>query len=84
MPDLTPVIENHGYNQGLVLIDGGDGKYYLWHDVSDDVFEVYGRNLSKIVSTFGQNPGIKGSKLMRLGLVGYRLPPGNSDPWKLW
>lgn len=46
MPDPIPVIENHGYNQGLVLIDGGDGKYYLWHDVSDDVFEVYERNLT--------------------------------------
>ena len=84
MPDPLPVIENHGYNQGLVLIDGGDGKYYLWHDVSDDVFELYERNLTKILSKFGQNPGFKGSKLKKLGLVGYRLPPGDSDPWKLW
>lgn len=40
-----------GIVKGLVLMDGGDGKYYLWHDVSDDALEGYERNLTKILST---------------------------------
>ena len=44
MPNPLPIVV-HGQD-GLWLIDGGNGKFYLWQDVEGFVGEVYERNLA--------------------------------------
>lgn len=61
MPDPIAVIENCGA-MGLVLIDGGDKKYYLWHDDSDVVAELFEPNLAKILFTFDEIWGFRNPK----------------------
>ena len=67
---------------GLWLIDGGNGKFYLWQDVEDFVGEVYECNLAIILSTLAKNRGLKGTKWRKLGHLGCRPPsPDWDDPW---
>lgn len=68
MPNPVSVVVNEKY--GLWLIDSGDGKYYFWEDVADSIFEIYERNLAKILSTISKNGGLAGKKFRRLGIVG--------------
>lgn len=68
MPNPVAVVVNGKY--GLWLIDSGDRKDYFWEDVADPIFETYGRNLAKILSTISKNGGLAGTKFRRLGIVG--------------
>lgn len=61
MPNPLPII---AYKQNRIwLIDGRNGKFYLWQDVEDFVGEVYERNLAIILSI----AGLKKTKWRRLG-----------------
>ena len=46
----------------LFLLDGGDGKYYLWNIISDDVARIEEPNLQKILAKPGSE-GLSGIKL---------------------
>src|SRR5271154_2866559 len=57
IPDARPIITN-GYS---FLLDGGDGKYYLWNDVSDIVARIEEPDLEKILAKLGSE-GLSGIK----------------------
>ena len=52
---------------GYWLIDGGDGKHYLWEYVEGIFLEVYERDLAKILAI--QHWNIGGMTLIRIGIV---------------
>ena len=58
MPNPLPIIVHK--EDGLWLIDGGDGKFYLWQDVEDFVGEVYERDLVILLSTLARITGLSG------------------------
>jgi hypothetical protein len=58
IPDARPVIIDMMY---LFLPDGGDGKYYLWNTISDDVARIEEPNLQKILAKLGSE-GLSGIK----------------------
>lgn len=52
MPNPPPIIV---YKQnGMWLLDGGNGKFYLWRDAEGFVGEVYEHNLAIILSTLAK------------------------------
>lgn len=65
MPNPLPIIVHKP--DRVWLIDGGNGKIYLWQDVEDFVGEFYEHHLAKILSTLAKNRGLKGTKWRRLG-----------------
>lgn len=69
MPNPVPVVANS--DDGLWLIDSGDGRYYFWEAVADSIFEIYEQKLAKILSTMSEkNGGLVGTKYRTLGIVG--------------
>lgn len=46
MPNPLPIIVDK--QNGMWLINGGNGKFYVWQDVEDFLGEVYERNLAII------------------------------------
>lgn len=77
LPTPHPVLTSGPY----FLIDGGNGRCYLWHDKSDCVMELYERNLVNVLSTLRSDAGRWG--LVRRGIssleiqgCGKDLPPG--------
>jgi hypothetical protein len=62
IPDARPILNDRMY---LSLLDGGDGKYYLWNGVSDDVARIEESNLQEIVGKLGSE-GLSGLKLTLL------------------
>jgi hypothetical protein len=49
IPDARPIITN----KYTFLLDGGDGKYYLWNIVSDYVARIEEPNLEEILAKLG-------------------------------
>ncbi|MCJ1349795.1 hypothetical protein MMC31_008036, partial [Peltigera leucophlebia] len=81
MPNPLPIIVHQQH--GLWLIDGGNGKYYLWQNVEDSVGEVYERNLAIILPALGKDPEFGKTKWRRLGHLGFGPPPDFDAPWIL-
>src|SRR5271168_4956786 len=50
IPDARPIITDILY---LLLLDGGDGNYYLLTTISDDVARIEEPNLQKILAKLG-------------------------------
>ena len=78
MPNPLP-ITLHKQN-GVWLIDGGNGKFYLWQDVEDFVGEVYECNLAIILSTLAKNRGLKRTRWRKLGHLGFGPSPDYDAP----
>lgn len=70
IPDARPILVEQS---GVHLIDGGDGKYYLWGDESDMVSEITETNLDNIIITL-KSRGSDSLKRKLLGHIEY-------DPW---
>jgi hypothetical protein len=51
IPDARPIIRFT--NKYTFLLDGGDGKYYLWNIVSDYVARIEEPNLEEILAKLG-------------------------------
>lgn len=81
MPNPIAIVVNRKY--GLWLIDSGDGKYYFWEDLADSIFEIYERNLAKILSTISKNGGLAGTNFRRLGIVGCEGIPNYNAKWEV-
>lgn len=81
MPNPVPVVVDR--NDGLWLIASGDGKYYFWETVADSIFEIYERNLAKILSTISENGGLVGTKFRTLGIVGCEGTPNYDAEWEM-
>lgn len=81
MSNPVPVVVDR--NDGLWLIDSGDGKYYFWEAVADSIFEIYERNLAKILSTISENGGLIGTKFRTLGIVGCEGTPNYNAEWEV-
>lgn len=81
MPNPIAIVVNRKY--GLWLIDSGDGKYYFWEDLADSIFEIYERNLAKILSTISKNGGLAGTNFRRLGIVGFEGIPNYNAQWEV-
>ena len=79
MPNPLPVVVH--FKDGVWLIDGGDGKFYVWQDVEDYVGEVYERNLAMILSKLGKDRALGQTKWRRLGHLGCGPPPDYDAPW---
>jgi hypothetical protein len=62
IPNARPILNDRMY---LYLLDGGDGKYYLWNGVSGDVVRIEESSLQEIVGKLG-NEGLSGLKLTLL------------------
>ena len=73
-----PIIRQE--REGYWLIDGGDGKQYIWEYVADIFLEVYERDLAKILATFRQYWSLGGMTVRRLGL----LDCGSADYSAQW
>jgi hypothetical protein len=58
IPDARPVITDMMH---LFLLNGGDGKYYLWNNISDDVARIEEPNLREILAKIGSE-GLSGIK----------------------
>lgn len=82
MPNPVPVFLDR--KDGLWLIDSGDGKYYFWEAVADSIFEIYERNLAKILSTISENGGLAGTKFRTLGIVGCEGTPNYNAKWEVF
>lgn len=50
LPNPRPVLCKNSENN--FLVDGGNGKYYLYNDISDYVMELYERNLDNILTVY--------------------------------
>lgn len=59
IPDARPVITDM---KDLFLLDGGDGKYYLWNNISGDVARIEEPNLEEILAKLGSE-GLSGIKM---------------------
>lgn len=82
MPNPVPVVVDR--NDALWLVDSGDGKYYFWEAVADSIFEIYDRNLAKILSTISENNGeLVGTKLRKLGILGCEGTPNYNAEWEV-
>lgn len=82
MPNPVPIIVNR--DDGLWLIDSGDGKYYFWEAVADSIFELYERSLAKILFTISENNGgLVGTKYKTLGIVGCEGTPNHNAEWEV-
>jgi hypothetical protein len=57
IPDARPIITD----RYTVLLDGGDGKYYLWNDISGIVARIEELDLEKILAKLGSE-GLSGIK----------------------
>jgi hypothetical protein len=57
IPDTRPIITN----SYTVLLDGGDGKYYLWNDTAGIVARIEEPDLEKILAKLGSE-GLSGIK----------------------
>lgn len=76
LPNPRPVLTSGPY----FLIDGGNGRYYLWHDESDFMMELYERNLDNILSTLRSDAGRWGLVRRQIGSLGdAKEIPG---PWE--
>ena len=62
IPNARPVLSN---TADLFLIEGGDGKYYLWNDISDYVARIEECNLQEILGKLGSQ-GLSGLELTLL------------------
>ncbi|MCJ1349920.1 hypothetical protein MMC31_008163 [Peltigera leucophlebia] len=78
MPNPLPVIVHR--KDGVWLIDGGVGKFYVYQNEKRHVGEVYDRNLPIILSKLG-NRALGRTKLRRLGHLGCGPPPDYDAPW---
>jgi hypothetical protein len=59
IPDARPILNDMMYT---FLLEGGDGKYYLWNNVSDDVDRIEEpNNLPEILARLGRE-GLQGLK----------------------
>lgn len=58
VPNAYPILSDRSC---LYLIDGGDKKYYLWNDTSDDVAKIDASDRKEILTALGQH-GVKGVK----------------------
>lgn len=82
MPNPVPVVVDR--NDALWLVDSGDGKYYFWETVADSIFEIYERNLAKILSTISENNGeLVGTKFRKLSTVGCPGTPNYNAKWEV-
>lgn len=82
MPNPVPVVANR--DDELWLIDSGDEKYYFWEAVADSIFEIYERNLAKILSALSENNGgLEGTKYRTLGIVGCEGTPNYNAEWEV-
>lgn len=66
MQNPVPVVDR---KDELWLIDSVDGNYYFWEAVADSIFEIYERNLAKLLSTISENGGLAGAKFRAPGIV---------------
>ena len=78
LPNPIPIIRQRP--DGYWLIDGGDGKHYIWEYVEGIVLDVYERDLAKILATFRQTWSIEGTTVKRLGILGCGSA-NHSAPW---
>jgi len=62
IPDARPILSD---SMDLFLLEGGDGKYYLWNDISDYVARIEEPNLQEILGKLGSE-GLSGLKLTLL------------------
>lgn len=67
MPNPVPVLVDR--KDGLWLIDSVDGNYHFWEAVADSIFEIYERNLAKLLSIISESGGLAGTKFRALGIV---------------
>lgn len=58
IPNAYPILNDRSC---LYLIDGGDQKYYLWNDTSDDVAKIDESDRQKILKAIGEH-GVTGLK----------------------
>ena len=59
IPDARPIITDM---MDLFLLDGGDGKYYVWNMVSGDVARIEEPNLEEILAKL-ESEGLSGIKM---------------------
>lgn len=80
LPNPRPVLCKH--SESKFLIDGGNGRYYLWHDIIDWVTELYERNLDNILSILRSNTGCRGEIAGIFRVVGCICgPKEDPGPW---
>lgn len=78
LPNPRPVLCKNSENN--FLVDGGNGKYYLYNDISDNVMELYERNLDNILSILRSDAGRRGLVFRYIGCrCGPKEDPG---PWQ--
>lgn len=78
MPNPLPIIAH--YQESTWLIDGGNGKFYLWQDVEDYVGELYERSLAVILSSLVRDRLLEGFQWRKIGHL-YCGPPYSDAPW---
>ncbi len=66
LPNPRPIL----FNTDLFLLDGGNGKYYMWNEESDYVVELYERNLDNILSVLRTDAGCWGLVYRYIGTIG--------------
>lgn len=78
LPNPRPVLCKNSENN--FLVDGGNGKYYLYNDISDYVMKLYERNLDNILSILRSDAGRRGLVFRYIGCIcGPKEDPG---PWQ--
>lgn len=79
LPNSLPIIVHKQHR--LSLIDGGNGKFYVWQDVEDYVGEFYECNLAILLFAVGKDLDLKGVQWRKLGHL--HCGPADFDaPWK--
>ena len=58
IPDTRPILTD---NKCWYLVEGGDKKYYLWNDISDEMARIEEPSLKKILALIqGGGEGVDG------------------------
>lgn len=64
MRDSMPILVESSYE--YLLMDRGDGKYYVWETLQGLVLEIYERDLAKILANFRLKRSIGGTTLSKM------------------
>ncbi len=78
MPNPLPIIFHR--QESTWLIDGGNGKFYLFQDVEDYVGEFYERSLAVILSALFRDRLLEGFQWRKIGHL-YCGPANFDAPW---